>query len=85
MFQMGNVGPILGQHHQFPSFFPGKSSNIWSEERFLKESTKIICKTLDKDLSKSEFLVGDKIYNCRYCYISLDSKAQLARYTFSFL
>ena len=57
MFQMGNVGPILGQHHHFHHFSPGKSK--YSEERFLKESTKIYA-TLDKALSNSDFLVGTK-------------------------
>jgi len=57
MFQMGNIGPILGQHHHFHHFNPGKSE--YSEERFLKQSVRIY-KTLDTSLSKSEFLVGSK-------------------------
>ena len=57
MFQMGNIGPILGQHHHFHHFNPGKSK--YSEERFLKQSVQIY-KTLDTSLSKSEFLVGTK-------------------------
>jgi len=57
MFQMGNVGPILGQHHHFHHFFPGKSE--YAEERFFKQSTEIY-KTLDKVLSNSEFLAGSK-------------------------
>ena len=44
MFQMGNIGPILGQHHHFHHFNPGKSE--YSEERFLKQSVQIY-KTLD--------------------------------------
>ena len=57
MFQMGNVGPILGQHHHFHHFFPGKSK--YAEERFFNQSTEIY-KTLDKVLLNSEFLVGSK-------------------------
>ena len=57
MFQMGNVGPVLGQHHHFHHFFPNKSK--YAEERFLKQSIKIY-ETLDLALSDSNFLVGSK-------------------------
>jgi GST-like protein len=57
MFQIGNVGPVLGQHHHFHHFFPNKSK--YAEERFLKQSIKIY-ETLDIALSNSNFLVGSK-------------------------
>tara|TARA_A100001015_G_C14992934_1_gene714845 strand:- start:1436 stop:2059 length:624 start_codon:yes stop_codon:yes gene_type:complete len=56
MGQMAYVGPILGQHHQFHHYNPGKSN--WGEERYFKIS-KSIYKDLDERLSKSKFLAGD--------------------------
>ena len=32
MAQMGDIGPMLGQHHQFHHFNPGKSK--FGEERY---------------------------------------------------
>ena len=34
MAQMGTIGPMIGQHHQFHHYNPGKSE--FGEERFLK-------------------------------------------------
>ena len=56
MAQMGYVGPIIGQHHQFHHYNPGKSN--WGEERYLKIA-KTIYKDLDERLEKSKFLAGD--------------------------
>ena len=56
MGQMAYVGPMLGQHHQFHHYNPGKSN--WGEERYFK-ITKTIYKDLDERLEKSEFLAGD--------------------------
>ena len=57
MAQMGYVGPMLGQHHQFHHYNPGKSK--FGEERYFKIS-KQIYKELDERLSKSKYLAGDK-------------------------
>ena len=56
MAQMGLVGPLLGQHHQFHHYNPGKSD--WGEERYFKIA-KTIYKDLDERLGKSEFLAGE--------------------------
>ena len=56
MAQMGYVGPMLGQHHQFHHYNPGKSK--FGEERYFK-ITKKIYEDLDERLAKSEFLAGD--------------------------
>ena len=56
MGQMAYVGPMLGQHHQFHHYNPGKSN--WGEERYFKIA-KTIYKDLDDRLEKSEFLAGD--------------------------
>ena len=56
MAQMGYVGPMLGQHHQFHHYNPGKSQ--FGEERYFK-ITKRIYEELDERLSKSRFLAGE--------------------------
>ena len=56
MAQMGHVGPMLGQHHQFHHYNPGKSQ--FGEERYFKISKRIY-EELDERLSKSRFLAGE--------------------------
>jgi len=56
MAQMGYIGPMLGQHHQFHHYNPGKSK--FGEERYFKISKKIY-QELDEVLSKSKFLSGN--------------------------
>ena len=56
MAQMGYVGPMLGQHHQFHHYNPGKSK--FGEERYFKISERIY-QDLDKRLAVSKFLSGN--------------------------
>ena len=56
MAQMGYVGPMLGQHHQFHHYNPGKSQ--FGEERYFKISKRIY-EELDTRLSRSRFLAGE--------------------------
>jgi len=56
MAQIGYVGPMLGQHHQFHHYNPGKSE--FGEKRYLKISKRIY-KELDERLSQSKFLAGE--------------------------
>jgi len=56
MAQMGYVGPMLGQHHQFHHYNPGKSK--FGEERYFKISKRIYGE-LDERLSKSKYLSSD--------------------------
>ncbi len=56
MAQMGYIGPMLGQHHQFHHYNPGKSK--FGEERYF-EISKRIYKELDERLSKAQFLSGN--------------------------
>ena len=53
MAQMGYIGPMLGQHHQFHHYNPGKSQ--FCEERYFKISKRIY-EELDQRLSKSRLL-----------------------------
>ena len=55
--QVAYVGPLLGQHHQFHHYTPGKSK--WGEERYFKIA-KSIYKDLDERLEKSKFLAGNE-------------------------
>ena len=56
MAQVGYVGPMLGQHHQFHHYNPGKSK--FGEERYFK-ITKSIYKDLDERLGQSKYLSGE--------------------------
>ncbi len=56
MAQMGYVGPMLGQHHQFHHYNSGKSE--FGEKRYFKISTSIY-KNLDERLSVSKYLAGE--------------------------
>ena len=57
MAQMGYVGPMIGQHHQFHHYNPGKSE--FGEERYFK-ITKRIYQELDDRLKDTKFLAGEK-------------------------
>ena len=56
MAQMGLIGPLIGQHHQFHHFNPGKSK--FGEERYFK-ITKKLYEDLDERLKVSKFLAGE--------------------------
>ena len=57
MGQMAYVGPMLGQHHQFHHYNPGKSE--FGEKRYFKIA-KQIYQDLDDRLSKENFLAGEE-------------------------
>ena len=57
MGQMAYVGPMLGQHHQFHHYNPGKSK--FGEERYFK-ITKKIYQDLENRLENSKYLAGEK-------------------------
>ena len=56
MAQMGLIGPLIGQHHQFHHFNPGKSE--FGEQRYFK-ITKSLYNDLNQRLEKSKYLAGD--------------------------
>ena len=56
MAQIGYVGPMLGQHHQFHHYNPGKSK--FGEDRYFKISKRIY-QELDERLETSKFLSGN--------------------------
>ena len=57
MAQMGTIGPMIGQHHQFHHYNPGKSE--FGEERYFKIAKRIY-QELDNRLKESNFLAGEK-------------------------
>ena len=57
MAQMGYIGPMIGQHHQFHHYNPGKSD--FGEERYFK-ITKKIYQDLNDRLASSKYLAGKK-------------------------
>ena len=57
MGQMGYIGPMLGQHHQFHHYNPGKSE--FGEKRYFKISKRIY-EELDNRLSTTKYLAYDE-------------------------
>ena len=55
MAQMGLIGPMIGQHHQFHHYNSGKSE--FGEQRYFK-ITKNLYKDLDERLASSKYLAG---------------------------
>ncbi len=56
MAQMSYIGPMLGQHHQFHHYNPGKSK--FGEDRYF-EISKRIYQDLDERLATKKFLSGN--------------------------
>ena len=56
MWQMGGLGPILGQTHHFLHFNPGKAA--YAETRFSDETQRLY-RVLDTRLDERSYLAGD--------------------------
>ena len=56
MAQMGTIGPMIGQHHQFHHYNPGKSQ--FGEERYFKIAKRLY-QELDNRLKDTKFLAGE--------------------------
>ncbi|NES08250.1 MAG: glutathione S-transferase family protein [Okeania sp. SIO2F4] len=56
MFQMGGVGPMLGQAHHFRQYAPEKIP--YAIERYTNETSRLY-RVLDKQLSQLEYVAGD--------------------------
>ena len=56
MAQMGTIGPMIGQHHQFHHYNPGKSE--FGEERYFKITIRIY-HDLDNRLLDTIFVTGE--------------------------
>jgi len=56
MAQMGLIGPMIGQHHQFHHYNPGKSE--FGEQRYFKIA-ETLYKDLDQRLAQKKYLSGN--------------------------
>lgn len=56
MWQMGGIGPMLGQVHHFVHFNPGAAP--YAEERYLKEANRLYG-VLDRRLSEREYVADE--------------------------
>ncbi len=56
MWQMGGLGPMLGQAHHFLKYHPGKDP--YGEERYHREAERLYA-VLDARLARSEFIVSE--------------------------
>ncbi len=56
MWQMGGLGPMLGQVHHFVKYNPGKAA--YAEERFSKEAARLYG-VLDRRLEGRDFIAGE--------------------------
>ena len=56
MWQMGGLGPMLGQVHHFVKYNKGKAP--YAEERYLKEAQRLYG-VLDRRLEGRDFVAGD--------------------------
>ena len=57
MFQMGGVGPMLGQAHHFRKYAPEKVE--YAIERYTKEARRLYT-VIDRRLAEAEYLAGDR-------------------------
>lgn len=57
MFQMGGVGPLLGQAHHFRKYAPEKID--YAIERYTKEARRLYT-VIDRRLAEAEYLAGDQ-------------------------
>jgi GST-like protein len=57
MWQMGGLGPMLGQNHHFSTYAPEKIP--YAIDRYVKETSRLYG-VLDKRLAKRKFVVGDE-------------------------
>jgi len=56
MWQMGGLGPMLGQAHHFLRFNPGKAA--YAEDRYRSEARRLY-KVLNRQLNGRDFIAGD--------------------------
>ncbi|NKB34830.1 MAG: glutathione S-transferase [Pseudomonadales bacterium] len=73
MFQMGHIGPMLGQTHHFVKFNPGKAP--YAEERYRKENVRLY-QVLENRLQERDFIVDD------YSIVDIATWPWISRYEF---
>ncbi|HAJ76366.1 MAG TPA: glutathione S-transferase [Gammaproteobacteria bacterium] len=73
MFQMGHIGPMLGQTHHFVKFNPGKSP--YAEARYSKENARLY-QILENRLQGRKFIADD------YSIVDIATWPWISRYEF---
>lgn len=73
MFQMGHIGPMLGQTHHFVKFNPGKSP--YAEERYRKENARLY-QVLEDRLQHRSYITED------YSIVDIATWPWISRYEF---
>lgn len=73
MFQMGHIGPMLGQTHHFVKFNPGKSP--YAEERYRNENTRLY-QVLEKRLRGQDYITE------AYSIVDIATWPWISRYEF---
>lgn len=73
MFQMGHIGPMLGQTHHFIKFNPGKAP--YAEERYSKENARLY-QVLENRLQDKEYIVDE------YSIVDIATWPWISRYEF---
>jgi GST-like protein len=73
MFQMGHIGPMLGQTHHFVKFNPGKSP--YEVERYSKENARLY-QVLEDRLIGRDYICDD------YSVVDIASWPWISRYEF---
>ena len=73
MFQMGHIGPMLGQTHHFVKFNPGKSP--YAEQRYRKENGRLY-QVLEDRLQERNYI------NEKYSIVDIATWPWISRYEF---
>ena len=63
MFQMGSVGPMLGQAHHFVRFAP--QSVPYAVSRYVAETRRIYG-------GRPQVVGRGRVFDCRHCYLAMD-------------
>lgn len=73
MFQMGHIGPMLGQTHHFVKFNPGKAP--YAEERYSKENARLY-QVLEERLHNRNYIVDE------YSIVDIATWPWISRYEY---
>jgi len=73
MFQMGHIGPMLGQTHHFVKFNPGKAP--YAEERYSKENVRLY-QVLEERLQNRNYITDE------YSIVDIATWPWISRYEY---
>ncbi|MEZ5834403.1 MAG: hypothetical protein R3D03_01565 [Geminicoccaceae bacterium] len=76
MFQMGGIGPMLGQVHHFSRFNPGKAP--YAQERYGRRPGGFIS-VMDERTATKRISRGQRTDDRRHCDMAMDFRASSGR------